>query len=406
MRFGPIFLVAVLPVGLSIGLSIGGCSGNKSPAPPPPPEVGIAIPLQREVVDWDDYTGRFEAPQDVQVRPRATGVITAIHFVNGQDVAQGQALFTIDPRPYRAVLEQARAQVARAQAAVANTGQIAARSQALAAAQAVSREELEANITARRSAEADLAAARAAANAAALNLGFTVVRAPFAGRISDRRVSLGDAVRDGETVLTRIVTLDPIWFSFEGSEAFYIKNLRQDARGERGSSRHTPNPIEIQLADENAYKWRGHMAFLDNAIDPNSGTIRARAVIPNPRKFLTPGMFGRARLLGSGTYKAMLIPDEAIITDQTRRLVYVVNREDKVASRVVEPGATVEGLRIIRAGLAPTDHVIIDGLGQLRPGSPVLPKWSRIIPRPDSQPMPTAPLQEPTSGQATAGKAG
>ncbi len=384
-------------------LLLAACGGSKAPPPPPPAQVTVALPLQRDVVDWDDYTGRFEAPEDVQIRPRVKGVITAIHFSNGQDVQAGQALFTIDPRPYRATLEQARAQVARARAAAANARQVTERSRSLAAAQAVSKEELEANVATQRSAEADLAAAQAAVTNADLNLSFTTVRAPFSGRISDRRVSLGDSVTDGTTILTRLVSLNPIWFTFEGAEAFYLKNLRQDERGERGSSRHTANPIEIQLADESGYRWRGRMTFLDNAIDPNSGTIRARAVLPNPKHFLTPGMFGRARLLGSGTYKALLVPDEAIVTDQTRRLIYVANRENKVTSRLVEVGAMVEGLRIIRAGLAPTDLVILDGIGRIRPGAPVKPARSQIKPRPQEQAAPTAPLQEPESGQATAG---
>ncbi|MET0240849.1 MAG: efflux RND transporter periplasmic adaptor subunit [Sphingobium sp.] len=383
-------------------LLLAGCGGGEAPPAPPPPQVTVAVPLQRDVVDWDDYTGRFEAPQDVEIKPRVNGVITAILFSNGQDVRTGTPLFTIDPRPYRAKVEQARAQVARAQAAYTNARQVASRSRALAAAQAVSKEEVETNQAQERSAEADLAAARAALNAAELDLGFTTVRAPFGGRISDRRVSLGDSVQDGTTVLTRLVSLDPIWFTFEGAESFYLKNLRQDERGERGSSRNTANPIEIQLADEADYRWRGRMTFLDNAIDPASGTIRARAVVPNPKHFLTPGMFGRARLLGSGTYKALLIPDEAIVTDQTRRLVYVINRENKVTPRPVETGAQVEGLRIVRAGLAPTDLVILDGLGRARPGTPVTPKRSQIKPRPGSQPAPSAALQEPASGQATA----
>lgn len=394
MRFWPLIV--------SAALLLPACQSGKAPPPPPPPQVSVATALQREVVDWDDYTGRFVAPQDVELKPRVNGVITAIHFRNGQDVRSGQALFTIDPRPYLAALGQAQAQVARAQAAVVNARQVTARSRSLLAAQAVSREELEANVAAERSAGADLDAARAAVRAAQLNVEFTTVRAPFSGRLSDRRVSLGDAVRDGETVLTRLVSLDPIWFAFEGAEAFYLKNLRQDQRGERGSSRSTANPIEIQLADEIGYVWRGRMTFLDNGIDPNSGTIRARAVLPNPTRFLTPGMFGRARLLGSGTYQALLVPDEAIVTDQTRRLVYVVNRDRKAVARPVETGAIVEGLRIVRAGLAPTDRIIIDGLGRVRPGAPVTPRLVAIKPRPGSQPPPNAPLEEPASGQATA----
>lgn len=380
---------------------LAGCGGEQAPPAPPPPQVTVATPLQREVVDWDDYTGRFVAPQDVEIRPRVNGVITAIHFSDGQDVRQGAPLFTIDPRPYRAQLAQAQAQASRANAALSNARQVTARSRKLATAQAVSTEELEANIAAERTAAADLAAARAAINAAELNLGFTTVRAPFSGRMSDRRVSLGDSVADGQTVLTRIVSLDPIWFQFEGAEAFYLKNLRQDKRGERGSSRNTPNPIQIQLADETDYRWTGRMEFLDNAVDPNSGTIRAHAVVQNPTRFLTPGMFGRARLLGSGTYRAMLIPDEAVVTDQTRRLVYVVGKDNKATPRPVEVGAMVEGLRIVRDGLAPTDLVVITGIGRIQPGAPVQPVKGAIKADPTRQAAPTAPTREPASGQAT-----
>lgn len=377
------------------------CGGGEPPAAPPPPEVTVATPLQREVTDWDDYTGRFVAPEDVEIRARVNGVITGVHFRDGQDVRQGQPLFTIDPRPYRAALMQAQAQIARAQAALTNARQVTARSRRLATAQAVSAEELETNVAAERAATADLAAGRAAASAAQLNLGFTTVRAPFSGRVSDRKVSIGDSVADGQTVLTRIVSLDPIWFEFEGAESFYLKNLRQDQRGERGSSRSTANPVQIQLADESDYRWNGRMAFLDNAVDPNSGTIRAHAVVSNPTRFLTPGMFGRARLLGSGTYRAMLVPDEAIVTDQTRRLVYVVGKDNKAVQRLVEVGAKVEGLRIILDGLAPTDRVIITGLGRLQPGAPVTPKAGAIKPDAARQAAPTKPIEEPASGQAT-----
>lgn len=390
-----------LPYALAALVLLAGCGGGQAPPPPPTPQVTVATPLQRDVVDWDDYTGRFEAPQDVELRPRVDGVITGIHFRDGQDVGKGQRLFTIDPRPYLARLNSAQAQVAKAQAALTNARQVTARSQALASAQAVSKEELESNIAAERSANADLAAARAAVSSARLDLSFTTVRAPFSGRASSRSVSLGDSVANGQTVLTRVVSLDPIWFTFEGAESFYLKNLRQDQRGERGSSRTTANPIEIQLADESEYRWRGRMEFLDNTVDPNSGTIRAHAVVPNPTRFLTPGMFGRARLLGSGTYKAMLIPDDAITTDQTRRLVYVVGKDNKVAPRIIELGAKVEGLRIVRDGLAPTDQVVIAGGAQLQPGATVKPVKGAIKPDTGKQAAPTAPTAEPESGQAT-----
>ncbi|MCW3849604.1 efflux RND transporter periplasmic adaptor subunit [Sphingomonas sp. LB-2] len=390
-----------LRLGIAAFLLLAGCGGGKAPPAPPPPQVSVATPLQQDVVDWDDYTGRFVAPQDVELKARATGVVTAIYVRDGQDVRQGQLLFALDARPYQAALAQAQAQQVRAEAALANARQVTARSRKLAEANAVSKEELETNIATERSAAADVAAARAAVRTAQLNVSFTIVRAPFAGRVSDRKVSLGDSVTADQTVLTRLVSLDPIWFEFEGAESFYLKNLRQDQRGERGSSRYTANPIDIQLADETEYRWHGKMAFLDNTVDPNSGTIRAHAVVANPTHFLTPGMFGRARLLGSGTYRAMLVPDEAIVTDQTRRLVFVVGADGKLGQRVIETGARVQGLRVVRAGLAPTDVVVLDGIGRLRPGMQVAPKRTRITARPEAQAPPTAPVAEPASGQAT-----
>ncbi|WCT74760.1 efflux RND transporter periplasmic adaptor subunit [Sphingomonas naphthae] len=377
--------------------------GKTDAPPPPPPTVSVANPLVRDVVDWDDYTGRFEAPQDVEVRARATGNITRIFFRDGQDVRRGQPLFEIDPRTYRARFQQARAQLLRAQAALANARTVEARSKKLLESQAVSREEYERDQAALRTAEADLAAGRAEVEAARVSLDFTVARAPFAGRVSDRRVSLGDAVADGTTVLTRVVSLDPIWFAFEGAESFYLKNLRQDQRGERGSSRYTANPVEVQLADESGYRWKGRMIFLDNAVDEQSGTIRAKALIANPTRFLTPGMYGRARLLGSGTYRAMLIPEEAIVTDQTRKVTYVVGRDGKTAQRQVETGPLVDGLRVVKAGLAPTDMLVLTGLGRMQPGMAVTQKKTVIKPRASFQNAPkTQALTTPPSAEATA----
>lgn len=389
---------------LPTAVLLASCSGEQKPPPPPPPTVSVAVPLQRKVVDWDDYTGRFEAPQDVTVKARATGTVTKVLFKNGQDVKAGQQLFEIDRRPYLAALEQAKAQVGSAQAALTNARQVEKRTQGLLDVQAVSREEFENNQAQVRTAQANLAAAKAAMLNAQVRLDYTITRAPFAGRVSDRRVNVGDAVTDGTTVMTRVVSLDPIWFTFEGAESFYLKNLRQDARGERRSSRYKANPVEIQLADETDYRWHGKMTFLDAAIDPNSGTIRAKAVVDNKDHFLTPGMYGRARLLGSGNYTAMLVPDEAIVTDQARKLAMVVSRDNKATPRPVETGPLVEGLRVVRAGLAPTDLVILDGLGRLRPGAPVTPKKTEIKPR-EADTAPTVPLTTPPSAEATAASA-
>ena len=228
---------------------------------------------------------------------------------------------------------------------------------------------------------AELDAARAAVRQRALDLEFTIVRSPIAGQVSDKRVSLGDNVTAGQTLLTRVVTTDPIWFSFDGAESFYLKYSRLEQSGERRSSRHAPNPVEIQLADEPGYRWRGRMVFVDNAIDEGSGTIRAHAEVANPDGFLVPGLFGRARLLGSGTYHALLIPDEAIVTDQTRRLVYVTGKDGKVATRNIETGPLVEGLRVVKSGLQPRDQVVLDGLARLQPGARVRVKLIQIRPR-------------------------
>ena len=378
------------------------CSkGNQAPPGPPTPHVSVAQPLVRDVVDWDEYVGKFEAPQSVNLSARVTGVVTQILFHNGQDVKQGQPLFIIDPRPYRATLEQAEAQIASARATLINARSVAARSAELVKVQAVSKEELENNQAQVRTAQASLQAAIAAADNARLNLSFTTVRAPVSGRVSDKRVSLGDQVIANQTLLTTVVSLDPIWFSFDGAESFYLKYLREAQQGQRGSSRGTHNPVDIQLSDETGYNWHGRMEFVDNALDPNTGTIRAHAVVANPNHFLTPGMFGRARLLGSGSYKAMLVPDEVITADQSRKLVFVVGRDGKVVQRTVETGPEVQGLRAIRDGLAPTDLVVLDGIAALQPGMTVDAKRTVIKPR-AADPSSSAPaVTVPQASTAT-----
>ncbi|WP_298689831.1 efflux RND transporter periplasmic adaptor subunit [uncultured Sphingomonas sp.] len=363
---------------------ITGCSkGADKPPAPPPPHVSVGQPLVRDVVDWDEYIGRFQAPQSVTLSARINGVVTQILFKDGQDVRAGQPLFIIDPRPYRATLEQAQAQIASARASLANATSVADRSAKLVAVQAVSKEELETDQATVRTDRATLQAAIAAADNARLNLSFTTVYSPVSGRVSSRRVSLGDQVTAQSTVLTTVVSLDPIWFTFDGAESFYLKYQREAQKGSRGSSRTAQNPVDIQLADETDYPHHGRMAFVDNAIDPGSGTIQAHAVVPNPNHFLTPGMFGRARLLGSGTYRAMLVPDEAIVTDQTRKTVFVVGQDGKVVSRVVQTGPEVMGLRAIRDGLAPTELVVLDGLAMLQPGTKV--DATKIVIKPRSQ---------------------
>lgn len=367
--------------------------GAKQNAARPLPRVSVANPIAREVIDWDDYVGQFEAIQDVTVTPRVSGTVTQVLFQNGQDVTEGQPLFILDPRPFRAAHQQAVAATGRAQALLVNAQAELARAEQLVESGAMSKEDYDTRLAAVRTDTADIAARQAAEAAARLDLDFTTVRAAVTGRVSDRRVSVGDVVTSGTTLLTRIVTLDPIWFTFEGAESFYLKYLRQDRTGERRSSRFEPNPVEIQLSDETGYTHRGHMVFVDNAIDPRSGTVRAHAELPNADRFLTPGMFGRLRLLGSGTYRAMLIPDESIVADQARKLAYVVGADGKVAARVIGTGPLVSGLRVVRSGLKPTDRVVLDGLAQLQPGAAV----KAIVVQLKTRAADTSPASQPHS---------
>ncbi|PSJ43427.1 efflux RND transporter periplasmic adaptor subunit [Allosphingosinicella deserti] len=385
-----------------VALAASGCS-KPVPEAPTRQKVTVATPLEREVVDWDEYVGRFEAIEDVQLRPRVSGTIDRVLFADGQAVRKGQPLFVIDPRPYRATLGQARAQVAKAAATLHNARSEFARAQRLLATQAISREEYEQKQAVVGTTAADLQAAQENVRNALLNLEFTTIRAPVSGRISDRRVSPGNYASAGETVLSRIVSTDPIWFSFDGAESLYLKYMRQARAGERGSSRTAANPVDIQLADEPTYRWRGKMSFVDNTIDGNSGTIRAHAVVSNPDGFLTPGLFGRARLLGSGRYKALLIPDEAILTDQTRRLVYVVGAGGKAENKVVETGPLVERLRVIRRGISARDRVVIEGATLLQPGMEVDSRKVPLRPRAQDTSPNAVPETAPLPSEATAG---
>jgi RND family efflux transporter MFP subunit len=391
-----------IPAAVALLATVSACS-QKAPPAAPPLQVAVANPLSKDVVDWDEYIGHFEAPQSVELRARVIGQVTQVLFRDGQNVQEGQPLFIIDPQPYKAALDQARAAVESARATLQNALSIEARSAVLETTHAVSKEELETNQAQVRTATATLHAAQAATETAELNYKWTTVRAPVSGRVSSRRVSVGDQIQSGATLLTTVVSLDPIWFVFDGAESFYLKYLRQARDGQRQSSRDFANPIDIRLSDEKGFSHRGKMTFVDNAIDTESGTIQAHAVVENHDHFLTPGMFGRARLLGSGTYRAMLIPDEAINTEQSFKEVFVLARDGTITKRTIETGPEVLGLRAIKGGLAATDLVILDHLAQLKPGMKVDPRRTAIMPRnADAGPaMPPVASPEPSAASAS-----
>ena len=372
MRRLKIAAVSVMMTGALYGCS----QGAEGQAPGAPP-VTVATPLRQQVVDWDEFTGRFEAVEAVDVRARVGGYIQAVHFRDGQTVQRGQLLFTLDPRPAQAALAQARAQVAQAQSQLSLARANLTRSESLLASQAVSQAEYDSNKAAVEAAEANLAAANAATRTAQLNLEYTRVTAPVSGRVSDRRVDPGNLVAGGSSagdVLTTIVSGGPIHFVFDGSEAVALKYMR-----EGGSNQGAP--VRIRLQDEAQFSHTGRLDFSDNRIDTGSGVIRLRAVVPNADGFLRPGMFGRAQVAGAEAYDALLVPDTAISTDQARRTVYVVAQDGSVTPKAVQLGPVVQGLRVIKSGLAPTDRVIIAGLQRAaQPGAKVTAQNGRIQP--------------------------
>lgn len=349
--------------GLTSALVLLGAAACSKPAPPAetPPLVEAATPLKKRVTDWDDYSGRFEPVDVVEVRPRVSGAIASVHFEDGQKVEQGDLLFVIDPRPYAAELAQAKAQVAGARARLANADAELKRAQALVGNRLVSEADVEVRLAAQLSAQADLEAAEALLETRELNLSFTRVTAPLAGRVSYRRLAPGNIVTADISVLTTIVTEDPIRFLFDVPEAALLE-YKREAGGAQASR------VEIRLQDESEYRWKGRVDFLDNALDRSSGTIRLRAVVDNPDGFIVPGMFGQLRLFASEPFDALLVPDQAIVTDQMRQVVYVVDAEGVIGQKVVRPGRLIDGLRVIHEGLAPQDRVVVSGVQRARPG--------------------------------------
>jgi len=359
------------------------CSCDTQPtakAIPAPPSVTVSRPLQKTITEWDEYTGRFTAVANVEVRARVSGFIDSIHFKDGQLVKQGDLLFVIDPRPYKIAVEQAEADVERARARLQIATLDVERAEPLARSQTLTQREFDTRRSTQREAAGAVAASEAAMKQAQLNLEWTDVRAPISGRISDRRVDAGNLVTGGQTgatLLTVIVSLDPIHFVVDGSEADFLRYQRLAAAGARPSSRDVQNPVAVRLADENDYKHHGRMDFVDNVLNPRTGTIRGRAIFENKDGLLIPGYFGRLRLFG-GEHDALLVPDNAIASDQSNKIIFTVADDGTVGVKRVELGPMVDGLRVIRSGLAATDRIVIEGLQRARPGQKVTPQDGKI----------------------------
>ncbi|HTA99444.1 MAG TPA: efflux RND transporter periplasmic adaptor subunit [Bradyrhizobium sp.] len=355
-----------------------GC-GDKPPQPAAAaaPPVTVAQPTRRTVTDWDEFTGRFDAVEEVQVRARVGGFVTNVEFKDGDMVHTGDLLYLIDSRPFEAVSEQADGQLADARAKAELAKRDLDRGLTLVQTSAVSEQVVDQRRQALQAAHAAETVAEGALKAAQLNIEFSHVLAPITGRVSRHLISVGNLVQGsdngGGTLLTSIVSLDPIYIYFDMDEATYLKYNRLYFEGKRPSSRENPNPVQVTLTGESKPSHDGKVDFLDNRLDLSTGTLRARAVVPNKDLSILPGLFGRVRLIASAPYEALLLPDTAIATDQSRKIVFVVNDDDTVEAKPVVLGPLDEGLRIVREGLKPEDRVIVDGLQRARVGAKVSP---------------------------------
>jgi len=379
----PIANAARLTAAALLSVLLTHCGENKPPGPPPPAAT-VAKPVQRTVVDQDEYVGRFVAVNSVEIRARVSGYLEAVHFRDGQIVKTGDLLFTIDKRPFQNTLDQARANLEQSKANLAFAEADLARGQQLVRDKTITEQTFDQRTQASRNAKASVAANEAAVRQAELDLQFTELRAPVNGRIGDRRVSPGNLVTGGTagntTLLATIVSTDPIRFEFTFDEASYLRYERISRTGKEVTGREGGVLVSLKLIDEPEFSHNGYMDFVDNVIDKSSGTIRGRAVFSNPDSVFTPGMFGRVRVPGSAAYQALLIPDAAIGSEQVKKYVLVVNADNVVTPRYVTLGQMVDGLRVIKDGLTADDHVVVNGLMRLRPGMKVTPHEQTAAP--------------------------
>src|SRR6266436_4350550 len=357
---------------LLIALLFAGCGKRVAPTAPPP-TVTVVQPVARDVIEWDEYIGRLESPETVEVRARVNGYLDKVHFKEGKEVKKGDLLFTIDPRPYQAEYDRADAEHQRAISQSALAMNDFERAKRLIATKAISEEDYDTKGKTYTAAQAAVMSAKAASNLARLNLEFTEIHAPISGRISRTVVTEGNLISGsvsgaGASLLTTIVSLDPLYCYGDADERAILKYIRLSKEGTRVSARDKEIPAEMGLADEIGFPHKGYMDFVDNRVDPNTGTMRARGVFPNHDHSLSPGFFARIRIPGSGKYPALLIPERALGSDQAQKFAYVVNAEKKVEFHPVKLGPMIDGLRVVKEGLKPGEQIIAEGLLRVRPG--------------------------------------
>jgi len=372
---------AVRPLVFSLGLllALAACGKKEAAGPPqrPPLEITVAEPLEREGVDWDEFTGRVAAIEVVDIRARVDGYLTEIRFRDGDEVKKGDLLYVIDPRPYMAEVKRNEADLGRARAQLDLARQEHERAESLQKSRAIAAADFDAKVTALAQAQATVESGEAALDTARLNLEFCYIKAPVAGRLSRTTVTVGNLVESGKEVLTTLVSQDPMYVYFDADENALLRYQQMSSGGAGNwdaAEKSKPVPVELALANETGYPHKGRLDFVDNRVDSNTGTIRLRGVFENPKGHLTPGLFARVRVPGSAPYTARLVPDPAIGTDQGNHFVLVVDAENKVQYRRVVLGPMHGGLRVIRSGLEPGEKIATTGLQMLTSGTLIAPK--------------------------------
>jgi RND family efflux transporter MFP subunit len=352
-------------------------AAQTAPASPPPPRVTVSEPLRRAVTAWDDYSGRFAALAHVEIRARVGGALEEMHFRDGQLVRRGDLLFTIDPRPYQAALAEVQGRLAEARSRLDLAQRELGRANELRRSQTVPEAVVDQRADMVRAGNAAVAVGEAQLQRAQLDLDWTRVESPVTGRPGRHLVSPGNIISGGEsasTLLAVVVSVDPIDVYFDVDQSAYLRYQRLAREGSRPSSRESATPVLLALGDDPAFNHRGQINFVDNVADAQTGTVRGRARFANPDGALTPGIFARLRLPGSAEHEALLLPDNAIGNDQSRRVVFVVGEENRVSMREVRLGRLIDGLRVIREGLRPDELVVVNGLQRVRAGQPVTPE--------------------------------
>ncbi|WP_218421584.1 multidrug efflux RND transporter periplasmic adaptor subunit MexE [Stutzerimonas stutzeri] len=359
----------------------------------PPPAVSVAEVIEQPVTEWDELTGRLEAPESVEIRPRVSGFIDKVAFEEGALVKKGDLLFQIDPRPFQAEVKRLQAQLQQARATQQRTVAEAERGERLRQKNAISAELADARVSAASEARSAVAAIQAQLDKAQLDLSFTRVTAPIDGRVGRALITAGNLVNAGEALLTTLVSTDKVYAYFEADERTYLKYRELARNGDRGET----TPVYLGLSDEDGHPHLGHMNFIDNQVDPRTGTIRGRAVFDNRDGSFTPGLYARLKLVGSATYDAVLIKDVAVGTDLGKKFVLVLAEDGTVAYRPVELGPKLEGLRIVRSGLAKGESIVVNGLQRVRPGSQVQPE---SVPMADAETLATLDRQRRAISEA------